>query len=64
MYLPQPLYDAKPYLLAMTGVTAALLLPGIGRIGGVMLLMAASMIGYVRRQARIARQARLAAGSR
>lgn len=64
MYLPQPLYDAKPYLLAMTGATALFALPGTGRIGGIMLLMAALMIVYARRQARIARQARVAARSR
>jgi hypothetical protein len=64
MYLPKPLYDAKPYVLAITGATAAVFLPGTGQIGGVMLLMAALMIVYARRQAHAARQARVAARSR
>jgi hypothetical protein len=58
MYLPQPLYDAKPYLLAMTGAAAALYLPATGRIGGVLMLAAALMIVYLRRRARAARLAR------
>lgn len=64
MYLPHALYEAKPYLLAITGATAAFYLPATGRIGGVLLLTAALMIVYVRRQARAARLARAGVKSR
>lgn len=64
MYLPQPLYEAKPYLLAMTGAAAVFHLPATGRIGGVLLFTASLMIMYVRRRAHTARLARAGMGAR
>ena len=58
MWLPKPLYDAKPYLLGLAGLLALFLLPMAGQVGGLLLLGAGILIYRLRGQAQVARLAR------